>query len=142
MEKVTKQRRAKAKISCVTKRGQNGSNAGTRQLNVSDGENLFLSPCDDGVGSIWEGTLGKSNRGFIAAGLCTTCNKYCQHASRTSNNAILLLMTETERTNIDIIHPCTICCQLQLQKSNEIETAKYCKNYWHGKKVAFIKMRK
>lgn len=94
--------------------------------------------------SVWEGTLGKSNRVFIAAGVCT-CNKYCRNASRTSNNAILLLMTKTERTNIDIIHPCTICCQLQLQKkkSNEIETAKYCKNYWHGKKkVAFIEMGK
>lgn len=119
---------------------------------MSVGKNPFHSPSDEGQavvevregvggGSIWEGTLGKSNRLFIAAGACT-CFKYCQQASRTSSNMILLLMTETEWTNIDIVHPRTVFCQPQLQKSNETETVKCCKKLLAWQKSCFSKKRK
>lgn len=36
-----------------------------------------------------------------------------RHASRTSKNTILLLLTEMEQTVVNITHSCTICSQLQ-----------------------------
>lgn len=73
----------------------------------------------------FEKLVGKFNSVFIAPSACIGSNYY-QHASRTSNNTIPLLMTEMKRTPVNIIqfHPCTVCCS---EKSNKISTGQYCR---------------
>lgn len=67
--------------------------------------------------SIWKKLVGKFNSVFIAPSAYIGSNYY-QHASRTSNNTIPLLMTEMKRTHVNIIqfHPCTVCSELQWEK--------------------------
>lgn len=90
----------------------NGSNTENSRVTPDGGENSFHSPH-----LLYEekinlgGNSGKFNSFFIAAGVCS-CSRYYQHASRTSNNTILLLMTTTKPTAVNIIHsvPFTASC--------------------------------
>lgn len=72
---------------------------------------------------------GEFNSVFIAAGVCT-CSRYYQHASRTSNNTILLLMTTTKPIAVNIIHGRAVRRQLRWQRRNEVETGQHCRGCW------------
>lgn len=109
----------KRKVNCAAKAGENRLNKENERTHTERMGDFvsFSSLLDMEEGKknqFGKKVVGKFNSVFIAASVCIGSNYY-QHASRTSNNTIPLLMTKMKWNLVNIIqfHPCSVCSKLQ-----------------------------